>query len=529
MTSVPFFVPFPHTLPGTYLVRLHQATTAIRARYLEDFRGGSTDWRYALWSPFTKFMSENSEKNKIPSPPIVVESRGKKCVVECPPRVWAGVKLDFSETLPQIVEESFFPAVMREIQKVRPQKIEFECPSEEALSFGYDKTPVNPGKSNTDVPTIHIFGTSILKDAAEGIEYLASKHSNQIAVQNHCREDTNDMAALLQSKNLPVKKHDDDCVVLLFLGNQMFKFENHKKMHGKFHYWQPKYLDDQEVNAVLEKTAGHISDIQKKFDGRIFILGPLPRQIEPCCSNPVHSFKQNPLFKNNLQYAFMLNKFFHVHPIFAGRNVEFIPYDKIFGVNFSNDELKDGVHLKKHANQKLCEFIANMPLWEGKKIKPTINPKPSFYTWVENVIQSAKNLKAAKNLPLTSTPIVPGKQKRVSEAPDLSQIAMDTTEKGDGGGQTSDAPAGGDGAGGEQPSDGSQPAAESQGEPSKTAPPATPTRNNGDADGTLSDYRSEDEDESAQCRTPPSRSEVDKMIQETMEQNPSLLGSDSEM
>ena len=499
MTSVPFFTPFPKDLSGTQLVRLHQAMSAARARYLGDFRG-AVDWRYALWKPLTDFLTKKKIGKKIiPTPPVVLGN----VIVQCPPSVWLGIEGDFSETLPPPVEEEFFKDLLKHLQSVRPQKILFECPSEEAFIAGFDKTPAKTAAAdNSDVPTVHIYGSSIMKAAVEGMEYLASKHPEDVFVMNHCQEDTNDIAIMCQSKFIPEKKHEDDCIVLLFLGNEALKHEKHKKFGGNYHYWNPKFLDDQGVNEMIQKASTLISNIQKKFQGPVYLLGPMPRLIVPCCKSSTHAVKQSPIFQSNLQYFFLLNKFLCVHPAFSGKKVDFIPYDKIFGVNFCKDDLSDGVHLAPAANIKLCEFIVNLPLWKTKKAKALLNPQPSFFTWAENVLNSAQKMAKNKKAPLTSTPRQPaasgGQSGPVGDDPAVSPItnpnAMDTAEK-----SSSDNT-------GQQP-EAVVPAGESSAERRRSSAKHGPDD--------LPEYNSEDE------------AETEKNVCETLNSNPDLLADNS--
>lgn len=399
--TMPCLVPFPNGLSDTYLSRLHQTMTAARARYLGDFVGG-VDWRYALWEPLTDFLSKSgAKKEKVASAPVVLENKGR-VIVECPANVWAGMPGDFSVTPPPEIEKVFFKKALQKVESVSPNKIGFKCPSEEALKAGYELKPPPTKSDQPNRPTIHLYGTSIMKDAVESIMHCAERGNYN--VQNHCREDSNDISVITKEKNIPARKHQDDCVVLLFLGNEHIKKDNFKKFHSVFHYTNPKILEDKGVNAMIDLTSAVISNIKKKFDGRIFCIGPLPRLVEQCCKVPTHHFELGPLFKTPMQYTFMLNKFLQVHPLFNDQKAFFVAYDVIFGVNFSSKDLSDGVHLSPDANATFAEFIAELPSYTPKKVKSIKNPKPSFYTWAENIQESAKAIKALRKTPLTSTP-----------------------------------------------------------------------------------------------------------------------------
>ena len=176
----------------------------------------------------------------------------------------------------------------------------------------------------------------------------------------------------------------------------MFKKESHRKANDTFHYIAPKLLDDQGVNDMVAKIGCLVQKIRKVFDGRIVLIGPLPRMIAQCCQNKAHQFQSNPLFNTNLQYAFLLNKFLAVHYGMNLSNFDFVTYDMIFGNIFNEMDLKDGVHLTKEKNIIFAEYIARIPAIQVKKSKHTFNPNPSFLTWVEGIKMGAKNLFSKK-------------------------------------------------------------------------------------------------------------------------------------
>ena len=405
-TTVPFFVPFPTGLSQTYLSRLHHAMTAARARYMGDFKGG-VDWRYTIWQPLTNYMGcHSAEKEKIACGPVVLGISGR-VVIECPGKAWMGCPGDFSKTLPSVVEQAFFSELLTKLEADKPHRINFKRPSEEALTAGFElKAP--PSVSDlSNCPTVHLYGTSILKEAAESVEYSANKDNKKVV--NHCREDSNDMRVVVRERNIPILAHKQDCVVLAFMGNELFKMDNHKKFHKTFHYTNPKALNDQDVHKLVDLTGDLVKTIKKKFDGSIYVIGPMPRMIEKCCKTPNHKVQLGPMFKSSLQYAFFLNKFLQVNPIFSDPKVHFVPYDVIFGVGFDESYLRDGVHLTADANAIFAQFIADIPSYKPKKVKATKNPKPSFFTWTENIQTSAKTIRSIKTTPLTSTPRARGR------------------------------------------------------------------------------------------------------------------------
>ena len=254
---------------------------------------------------------------------------------------------------------------------------------------------------------------------------------------------------MIHSDNLPTRNHDDDVIVLSFLGNQMFKKESHRKLHGTFHYIAPKLLDDQGVNDLVAKIGSIVQKIRKVFDGRVVLIGPIPRLLENCCTNKAHHFSDNPLFNTTLQYAFLLNKFLAVHHGMNLNNFDFITYDTIFGNIFNELDLVDGVHLTADKNAEFANFIAGVTTLQVKRPKYTFNPNPSFLTWVEGIKMGAKNLfnkKAATQARKPPAAKQPQKVQTSDASPPLRQApnpnpnpnAMDTSQPSEAGSSCTD-------------------------------------------------------------------------------------------
>ena len=91
------------------------------------------------------------------------------------------------------------------------------------------------------------------------------------------------------------------------------------------------------------------------------MLGPFPRHIEPCCNTHEHAIVDaagNPV--NMVDYTLALSKFIARSPGLSHDSVHYIEYPAIFGDNFMESHLVDGVHLNNGANEMLANFIFSL-------------------------------------------------------------------------------------------------------------------------------------------------------------------------
>ena len=415
---MPFFMPFSKSLPETYRVRMHHGISALRARYLGNFRG-AYDWRYALWTPLSEyFKSKDVDKVNYVMPPVILNnSNCNKIVVQCPNRAWVGIEESFAEQIPVTVENEFFPLLIKKVQEVCPLKTNFKAPSDEILSQGQEKTPPLEDNFDKDTPTVHLFGASIIGEVAELTCDIAKDLS--VNIKNCCQGGKNNFA---DKDCIPVRNNDSDVLVIMDLGNDMMKKEAHRKYDSTFHYTRPKLLDDDGVNDLVAELQSRVKNIRKIYDGKIAIIGPLPRLLTQCCKNKAHHFPSTTLFSSNLQYAFLLNKFLAIHKGLELKNVFFVPYDHIFGNIFNEFDLRDGVHLVDENKSKLAEFLANITTFKVPTQKFTHSMKPSFSTWVDGIQIGAKKLFKS------STTKKSGAAERRPPACDTSQIPKTTDQ-----------------------------------------------------------------------------------------------------
>ena len=150
----------------------------------------------------------------------------------------------------------------------------------------------------------------------------------------------------------------DDLAVVSIFGNEMVKKKTAFCNREKWHISHPEMLTTPEVDALVKEAELIVDTIrQVGFNGKVLVLGPTPRHVEECCKQAQHILKDADGKKVDWKlYTDLFNEYVE-KAIKLPANVEFIPYQKIFGGGFDNSYLKDGVHLDKDADKALASFI----------------------------------------------------------------------------------------------------------------------------------------------------------------------------
>ena len=385
---VPFFMPYPNTLALKYVLRMHQGHSELRGRYLGDFVGGY-DWRYCLWKPLTDYLaSGNAKKEHHELPPIILKKQGN-VVLECGNRVWMGLEGSCDKKVPTSYEQDFIPMILKNISESHPKLGFFTPPTPESLETGYNAGSNLEGDNFEGGPTLYLYGSSIMRKAMPQI--VRGANDKGYNVINGCRG--SNINTMLKPQNVPVQNHELDTMVLLYLGNVFIERTNFFEKNDMFHYKNPKYMTDAGINKVIDNLHNLLTRVKDTFDGRIVVLGPIPRLLEDCCDNTNHHFTKHPIFLDSLQYCFFYSRFMARHPKLNLDNVFFISYDTYLP-RFDEGYLKDGVHLKDKYSDNLATFICTLPKRDITKTPPTVNPNPSWYTWVEGVKNQARVMRA---------------------------------------------------------------------------------------------------------------------------------------
>ena len=151
---------------------------------------------------------------------------------------------------------------------------------------------------------------------------------------------------------------EEDLCVIFMLGNEMLTKKTFFHNRGTFHISHPRLLTDKEANLLVKDVTTVVEKLRDVgFSGKVLIIGPTPRHIEECCKQRQHSIRDaGGKEVAMLLYTNVLNEFLG-KAINLPANVEFIPYNVVFGDNFGPGDLSDGVHLKEGGEMTLANFI----------------------------------------------------------------------------------------------------------------------------------------------------------------------------
>ena len=329
-------------------------------------------------------------------------------MLECGQEVWEGVRQDFSNRIPLKVEQDFLPLVFNELSLLTPPSFPLNLPLNDSLLGGLHRGSLR----GLDLPFtkgagLFVMGTSMVSEMKCSLERATRDLGFNVIISGK----GGDFFKNLEYFNFPQSNDPLDTLILSFLGNNSFKNLGHTFKNGTWHLEQPGFLNDKDINGLIDKIVSLIAKIRTKFQGRIKLLGPLPRSVKPCCHLPNHLLKPSLLFPSPVIYFLYLNQFLFSHPKLRFLNFEFIPFYQFFGKNIPHNFTRDGVHLSTKEQNRLVGFFTQLP---GRK--PVTPPAPteelSFLAWVDNN-RSAKISPSA----IESSSISPGSSLQVAVQP----------------------------------------------------------------------------------------------------------------
>ena len=116
-----------------------------------------------------------------------------------------------------------------------------------------------------------------------------------------------------------------------------------------------------------------IHKILQYFPGSIYLFGPVPRHLTPCCEQEAHVIK-GPADEmiNMCAYTSSFSSFLQGSPGIVRDRVTYISYHEIFGEvkDLKPDILSDGVHLSKAGQEQVAQFIIS--LMGDRPSRPTL-------------------------------------------------------------------------------------------------------------------------------------------------------------
>mgnify|MGYP002631411945 CR=1 FL=1 len=351
---LPTLVPFPCGYKTHHLISICQVYHHLLCASVGSL-SNSRGLPCHLWKPFFDSVNQfGASLVSLPAPPISVpEIKG---LTECNGQFVSGMRGDWQKGLPKELESIFLTSLVAEIRDDMSKTSNcLLLPSKESITGAIFNSSLQSKKK------IFLVGTSILGRAAELLFVLAKDKS--VEVVNHSIKG-----------NFFNKKHNlshlksgtsQDILFISVVGNSMLnKDEKGFEENGsqsQWHLLNPSMLSDVEANLLVVNLSQLVKRARDNFSGRIFVGGPIPRHVKPCCLDVNHQILDHagaPL--PMIEYTLVLSKFIGASEFLQKDNIFYIDYPVIFGKDVDEGSLIDGVHLDQEYNRSLANYVLNL-------------------------------------------------------------------------------------------------------------------------------------------------------------------------
>ena len=337
---VPFLLPYPLGLSDFSLVAIQQFLTILKGKYLSDLNGNFNKV-FGMWRPLSTYMSISmiSKKNLLVPHTFLKTNDVILKYLECEQDVWTGVDLCFENRYPLEAEKVFLPLLFEELSHLAPPSSPLKTPSENSLQVGFlrgivHNTNLLPLSDNLKLV---LMGASILGLTEEQLRKVIQDHGiNVINVSQG-----GDFFKNFPTIEIPQSNNIKDTMILHIHGNSILKKSKFYPSNNIWHLLNPRFLNESEFEFLLSETVKIIEVIRKRFKGKILLIGPFPRHLTPCCSNPSHRIAPSKPFTTLLHYILCINQYLSLHPALRLDNLEFITFSQIFNSRFPKSYLKD--------------------------------------------------------------------------------------------------------------------------------------------------------------------------------------------
>ena len=366
-TVLPCLPPFPDTYNPEVMRCLQQFFVHLQAAHYGDIASGK-NLRFSLWQPVCRLALDLKVKETEPNaPPVGVPELSNTSSASCNSTFFAGFSYKdgqpWTHHIPDTVEQGFVRSLIecvREIAASLPNTKDLVIPSDDSVAASFVADLADGSKH--EGKTIYLVGSSILDDVADSLMNTASMAGVELinlaqrgSHRKHYICEGVDLPAVLQ----PLEGGgSDDLAVVSIFGNEMVKKRTAFCNRDMWHVSKPEMLNSAEMDELV-KEAERITDTirQVGFGGKILVLGPTPRHLVSCCKQDQHVLKDRDGKSVDWKVYTDVTNTYISKAINLTANVEFIPYQKIFGGGFGAGHLTDGVHLDEHADKALASFI----------------------------------------------------------------------------------------------------------------------------------------------------------------------------
>ncbi len=349
VTVLPSIAPYNTGHDLEHLISVSQLYHSLQGEFLG--KGPvDNDLSFVLWRPLHQTALELSvSRISVPAPPIFIESA--QHMLKCDSMFYAGFEVDWTEGMPKSVQATFFCMLTETLVNMNILERQYS-PSKDDILAGLSGSPHHGRK-------IFLAGSSILRDAAPTLINL----SKDKGVQVYSAFKSNDFLGFLRNLDKSLFKSADknDICILNFFGNLMLYKASHKTVEGVVHLDGPALPTDEDIGLLILDLGRVLRSLLDSFPGRIFLLGPTPRHVTPCCNDTNHAINSldgSPL--DMVAYTRAFTSYIQASPGVVQNRVYLVTYQEIFKGKFLASYLTDGVHLNGAANSILAEFLLSL-------------------------------------------------------------------------------------------------------------------------------------------------------------------------
>ena len=136
---------------------------------------------------------------------------------------------------------------------------------------------------------------------------------------------------------------------------------SHKTAGSVVHLESPALPSDEDIGLLILDLGRILRILLDCFPGRIFLLGPIPRHVTPCCNDSEHSITSpDGSTLDMVAYTKTFSNYIQASHGVVQNRVSLVQYQEMFRGNFPASYLTDGVHLNSAANTVLAEFLLSL-------------------------------------------------------------------------------------------------------------------------------------------------------------------------
>lgn len=356
VTVLPGIPPYPCGLEAQQLVSLSQFFHYLLGSY---FGKGPVrnDSSYSLWKPFQITAAElKTTSVHVHAPPIMIQEANH--LFYCGQVFVSGFEGDWSKQVPGNIQITFFNNLFAALEEFK-----LSLPATSDMQTSINNKPLQGRK-------VYLAGTSILRATLPYITNTAHAKGVEV-IADFSKGDFLRYIKEINSGHF-LQASSEDILVLSFLGNYLLNKDDVLNADC-CHLVNPTIPSDSSMSTLVIEVGRLMRTLSEAFPGRIYLLGPLERHLESCCSKPEHRIKgPNNEDINMALYTKAFSTFIHASPGIIQGRVKFVYQQEIFFNDFNSTFLVDGVHINAEATTRLATFICNLLTAKKASKIPTI-------------------------------------------------------------------------------------------------------------------------------------------------------------